>query len=149
MTHVGTSAVPAIVLKRTYPTSRERAFAAWTTPEIAAKFLGPGEVKATDIRMDVRPGGTFSITMLRPEGEPYIATGVYREVLAPERLSMTWRWKEDDPADEHDSLLTLEFNDVGGETQLVLTHERLARLESRDGHQGGWKLIVDQLAEVL
>ncbi len=141
--------VPALVLRRTYKAPRDRVFEAWTTPEIASTFLGPGDVEAVDVRMDVRPGGGYSITMQRPQGEPYIATGVYREIVVPKRLSMTWRWREDDPADERDTLLTLEFNDLGGETELVLTHELLASEESRDRHERGWKLIVDQLEETL
>ena len=47
---------------------------------------------------------------------------------------MTWRWEEDKPEDEHDTLLTLEFNEVDDGTELVLTHERFASVESRDSH---------------
>jgi uncharacterized protein YndB with AHSA1/START domain len=135
-----------LTLRRTYKAPRERVFAAWTKPEIAATFLGPGEVTVPEIEMDVRTGGSYSITMLMPDGERMIVTGVYREVVAPERLSMTWRWQEDDPADEYDSLLTLEFNDLGGKTEVVLTHAQLASVESRDRHEGGWTAILDQLA---
>ena len=140
-----TSSAPALTLRRTYKVARQRVFDAWTTPDIAATFFGPGDVKATEISMDVRPGGSYSITMVKPDGERLIARGVYREVLAPERLSMTWRWLEDDPADEHESLLTLEFNDLGGETELVLNHTQLASVASRDGHAEGWTAILDQL----
>jgi uncharacterized protein YndB with AHSA1/START domain len=143
-----TSAAPALTLRRTYPVARQRVFDAWTTPGIAATFFGPGDTKATDITMDVRPGGAYSITMVRPDGERLIATGVYREVVAPERVSMTWRWVEDDPADEHESLLTLEFNDRGGETELVLTHAQLASVESRDRHAEGWNMILDELGKL-
>jgi uncharacterized protein YndB with AHSA1/START domain len=62
---------------------------------------------------------------------------------------MTWRWEEDDPAEEYDSLLSLDFNDRNGQTELVLTHEKLASAESRARHEEGWTAIVDQLAIVL
>jgi uncharacterized protein YndB with AHSA1/START domain len=143
-----TSLVPAVTLRRSYKAPRERVFAAWTKPEIAATFLGPEDVTVPEIQMDVRTGGSYRITMLRPDGEPWIVTGVYREVVAPERLSMTWRWQEDDPADEYDSLVTLEFNELGGETEVVLTHAQLASVESRDRHEGGWSAILDQLAKI-
>ncbi len=96
--------------------------------------------------MDVRPGGAYRITMPLVDGERMVVKGVYREVVARERLSMTWCWEEDDPADEHDTLLTLEFNDVNAGTELVLTHEQFVSIESRDRHEYGWALIVDQLA---
>ena len=143
------ASVPAAVLRRTYKASRERVYAAWTTPEIAAKFLGPGDVTVENVRMDVRPGGTFSITNVMPDGEKLVAEGTYREVRAPEFLAMTWRWLEDDPADEHESFLTLQFTAVDGGTELVLTHERLASLESRERHTGGWNAILDQLERTI
>jgi uncharacterized protein YndB with AHSA1/START domain len=141
--------VPAIVLRRTYRAPRQRVFDAWTTPQLAAKFLGPGDVTVPEVEMDVRQGGTYRIVMLMPDGERYIAGGTYREVLAPERLSMTWRWEEDNPADEYDSLLSLEFNEVAGGTELVLTHEQLQSVESRDKHADGWGKILEELAGAL
>jgi uncharacterized protein YndB with AHSA1/START domain len=143
-----TTAVPALTLRRRYAAPRERVFAAWTKPEIAATFLGPGDVTVPEIQMDVRTGGSYRIMMLMADGEQMIVTGVYREVVAPERLSMTWRWQEDDPAEEYDSLLTLEFNELGGETEVVLTHAQLASVDSRDRHEGGWTAILDQLGAI-
>jgi uncharacterized protein YndB with AHSA1/START domain len=141
--------VPAIVLRRTYKAQPQRVFDAWTKPELAARFLGPGEVTVPEIEMDVRTGGTYRIVMLMPDGERFIALGTYREVRPPGKLSMTWRWEEDDPADEWDSLLTLEFNAVPDGTELVLTHEQLRSVESRDRHEHGWSAILDQLAATL
>ncbi|HTV74981.1 MAG TPA: SRPBCC domain-containing protein [Candidatus Acidoferrales bacterium] len=145
MSEAQTTTPPSLVLRRRYKAPRERVYAAWTTPAIAEKFLGPGETRASEIEMDPRVGGSYRITMFHSEGEPYIATGIYREVRPPARLSMTWRWLEDNPADEHETLLTLDFNDVDGETELVLTHERFASTESRDNHERGWLAILDQL----
>ncbi|MDB5070273.1 MAG: putative glutathione S-transferase-related transrane protein [Candidatus Eremiobacteraeota bacterium] len=142
-------AVPALVLRRTYKAPRQRVFDAWTKPELAAKILGPGDVTVPEIEMDVRTGGTYRLVMLMPDGERMNVGGTYREVRAPERLAMTWRWEEDDPADEFDTLLTLDFNEVAGGTELVLTHEQLASVESRDRHADGWGKILDQLADTV
>jgi uncharacterized protein YndB with AHSA1/START domain len=143
------SPIPALVLRRTYKAERRRVFEAWTTPEIAATFMGPGDATVPEIHMDVRPGGAYSITMLRADGERMVVKGVYREVVAPERLSMTWSWEEDDPADERETLLTVEFHEKGDETELVLTHEWLASAGSRERHEHGWTLVVDQLAGIV
>jgi uncharacterized protein YndB with AHSA1/START domain len=148
MTQTGTPVVPAIVLRRTYKASRDRVFDAWTKPEIATRFLGPGDVVARNITMDVREGGSYSITMDTPDGE-MIARGKYREVRRPERLSMTWSWQEDDPKDEVESLLSLEFNERDGGTELVLTHEQLASVESAERHTEGWTAILEQLGTVV
>ncbi len=148
MTQTGTPVVPAIVLRRTYKASRDRVFDAWTTPETATKFFGPGDVVARNIKMDVREGGSYSITMDTPDGE-MITRGIYREVRRPERLVMTWSWEEDDPKDEVESLLALDFNEVEGGTELVLTHEHLASAESGERHKEGWTAILEQLASVV
>jgi uncharacterized protein YndB with AHSA1/START domain len=142
-------AAPALVLRRTYAAPRQRVFDAWTKPELAMKFLGPRDVTVPEVRMDVRTGGTYTIVMLMPDGERWNVGGTYREVRPPERLCMTWRWEEDKPEDEYDTLLTLEFNEVDGGTELVLTHEQFANAESRDRHQSGWTAIMEELGAVL
>ena len=149
MTDTSTNVVPAIVLSRTYDAPVERVFAAWTDPQIAAKFMGPGNVKATNIKIDPRVGGKYSITMVLEDGETMHVAGVYREVQPPHRLSMTWRWEEDDPADAYDTLLTLEFLERGEKTELVLTHDQFRRVESRDNHEKGWSAILEQLTSAV
>jgi uncharacterized protein YndB with AHSA1/START domain len=149
MSNLQSPPVAAIVLRRTYGAPRERVFAAWTNPEIALRLYAPGETKATDVQMDVRPGGNYRIAMLSPEMGPLVVRGTYREVKAPERLVMTWSWEEDDPAEERESLLTLDFHERDGGTEFVLTHELLATVESRDRHEVGWTSIVDKLAKLV
>lgn len=82
-------AVPALILRRTYAAPRQRVFDAWTEPELAMKFLGPGDVTVPEVRMGVRTGGSFSIVMLMPDGERWNVSGTYRDVRPLERLSMT------------------------------------------------------------
>ncbi|HEX3369896.1 MAG TPA: SRPBCC domain-containing protein [Candidatus Cybelea sp.] len=149
MSNTRTPIAPALVLRRTYAAPRQRVFDAWTTPELAVKFLGPSDVTVPEIQMDVRTGGTYKIGMLMTDGERWYVGGTYREVRPPERLVMTWRWEEDKPEDEHESLLTLEFNERDGGTELVLTHEQFATDESRDGHEKGWAEILDKLGTLL
>ena len=141
--------VPALVLKRIYDAPPERVYAAWTEPQTIPKFLGPGSVKSVDVKMDVRVGGSYSLVMVKDDGERLPVRGVYREVQPAKRLSMTWRWEEDNPAEEYDTLLSLDFIDLGGKTELILTHEQFASAESRSNHEGGWTQILDQLAAVL
>lgn len=149
MNQTGAAIVPALVLSRIYDAPPERVYDAWTDPKTAEKFLGPGNVKATEIKMDVRVGGTYGLVMVMEDGSRMPVRGVYREVQRPSRLSMTWRWEENSPADEYDTLLTLEFRDLGGKTELVLTHEQFASAESRSNHEHGWTAILEELAVAL
>jgi uncharacterized protein YndB with AHSA1/START domain len=141
--------VPALVIRRVYHAPPERVYEAWTNPEIAKQFLGPYEVKAQEVEMDVRVGGAYHIVMLKPDGERLTARGTFREVIPGKRISMTWKWDEDDPKEEYETLLTLEFARAGGDTELTLTHERFPTLENRDNHEHGWTSIVDKLTAIV
>lgn len=142
-------APPALVLRRTYKASPDTLFSAWTTPESARHFMGPEDVTIPEIEMDVRVGGAYRITMLLGDGERMVVRGVYREVRRPDRLSMTWQWEEDDPSQAHETLLSLDFHDRGGETEVVLTHENFASVESRGRHEHGWTSILDNLQRAV
>lgn len=142
------AAVPALVIRRTYDASPQRVYQAWADPELARQFLCPAGMTVGEARIDVRVGGEYRIEMLTPSGERFVAHGVYREVVPAARLSMTWQWEEENPADEHETLLTVEFNKYGSGTELILTHERLASLESRAGHSHGWTSMLQKLDNV-
>ena len=68
------------------------------------------------------------------------------EVIPNELISYTWRpaWS---PGEE--SRVTVRLRDVEGGTELLLTHERFATVESRDGHERGWTSILGKLASYL
>lgn len=139
------TSLPSLALRRVYAASPERVYAAWTDPELAPRVLCPGDMTIPSAAFDVRVGGAYRIEMRTPDGEAFVARGVYREVVPVRRLVMTWSWEEDDPAEEHESLLTLEFAPHGTGTELTLTHARLKDVASRDRHEHGWTSILDKL----
>ena len=132
-------------LARTYDATPETLFDAWTMPETLVTFLGPGDVKITDLKMDVRPGGKYSLVMNPPDQEPMPLSGEYREVDRPRRLSFTWTWEEDRPDDQILTLVTLEFVPKGKQTEVILTHRGFKSEESRENHTHGWTAILDAL----
>jgi uncharacterized protein YndB with AHSA1/START domain len=136
-------------LRRTYNASRARLFEAWTSPDLIRRFFSSDDATIADVTLDVRTGGTYRIAFRRPDGEELVAFGTYREVVPPERLSMTWSWEEDDPSLERQTLLTLEFHDRGGATELVLTHVNFRDEQQRDNHEHGWTGMLDRLPGVL
>ena len=97
----------------------------------------------------MRVGGAYRLTILQPSGEEYVAKGVYKEITPPAKLSYTWTWEEDTPAQEHETLLTIEFISLGEQTEVILTHENLASVASRDNHLRGWNQWLDGLGRHL
>ena len=73
-------------------------------------------------------------------------SGVYREVVANQKLVYTWAWKS---TPERESLVTIELTPAGDGTELLLKHERFADKESRDRHEQGWTGCVRRLERML
>ena len=140
-----TDTATGLVLRRTFDAARDRVFDAWTSPAMLREFLAPPEGKIGDVAIDLRPGGKYHIEVVHDDGDVWTVRGVYREVRRPERIVCTWGWDEDDPSLRHETLLTLEFLERSGKTELVLTHERFRDQEQRDNHEGGWSKILQQL----
>ena len=136
-------------IRRVIRASRQRVFEAWTRSEEIRKWLGPGMISVSDVQMDARLNGGYRIEMKGSvDGNPELSErrvpveGVYTEVKPNELIQFTWKpgWH---PGEE--SLVTVRLRDVEGGTELLLTHERFADEQSREGHAKGWN---DTLAKL-
>jgi uncharacterized protein YndB with AHSA1/START domain len=141
----------ALEITRTFDAPREEVFRSWVEPERIARWIGPRSIKAEVAKMEARPGGSYRILMHGESGEVYVVGGVYREVVAPERLVFTWAWEEDGHAHKmgHETLVEIVFRAVGKKTEMTLRHGRFETTESRDSHDHGWNGSFDKLADVL
>jgi uncharacterized protein YndB with AHSA1/START domain len=135
-------------LSRIFRVPRERVFRAWIDPEQLVKWWGPEGFTAPACALDVRQGGTWRTTMRSPEGKDHIVSGVYREILPPQRLVFTWGWETDGPRG-HETVVTIELFEAPGGTRLELTHEQFESETSRDQHQHGWSGCLDCLEQAL
>ena len=138
-------AAPApLRITRTYEAPREKVFQAWTDPRALTRWFAPTDDFRTEVpELDVRPGGRYRVDMIQGERRHRLA-GKYVEVRPPERLVFTWEW-ENEPAHGVETLVTIEFFDRGGSTELVLTHERFTEPASRDEHGKGWNGCLARL----
>jgi uncharacterized protein YndB with AHSA1/START domain len=137
---------PSLTLKRRLKAPPAKVFAAWTDPEKMTRWMGPGEISTMRAESDTRVGGRYRIVMQAPNGEEYDVGGVYREVVANEKLVFTWAWKS---TPERESLVTLLLKPDGDGTLLTLTHEQFSDEESRDGHEQGWNSSLDKLEKFV
>ena len=123
---------------------REEVFQAWTEPEQIRRWWGPGEFTCPEAEVDLRPGGSYRLAMQPTEGDPFIVGGTYREVEPPARLLYTWRWETGPAADGSESLVSVEFNDRGSQTELVLTHTEFPASHGPAPYQMGWEGGLDK-----
>ena len=144
------SAERVLVLTRLFDAPRSLVFKAWTEPEHLARWWGPRGFTSTIIANDVRPGGAYRFHMRGPEGDDHWLQGVYREVVAPERLVMAGAWTDaDGKPTSPETLLTVTFEEHEGKTKLTLHQAVFESVTARDAHRGGWTSSLERLAEYL
>lgn len=152
----GSETSAAVHVTRELPAPREDVFRAWTEPHLFARWFTPPGNSSVTAELDVRPGGSYRITLERTQlvpGTSYIV-GRYLEVERPERLVFTFGWEEPPPVpglgdlDTLDSRVTVQFHDRGASTGITITHERLDTPELQAFHRWGWETTLGQLRHV-
>ena len=138
-----------LVVRRTFPVTAERLFRAWSDPADLMRWFGPPGLDTPVAEMDFRVGGRYRIGMRRQsDGEMIFVSGTYREITPNARIAFTWSF-ETHAVGVKDTLVTIDFIEAAGETELVLKHERLPASKERDSHQAGWTGILGKLAAAL
>lgn len=144
MTEAGASAdTGRLEVRRVIPASRERVFDAWTDAEGMTRWMRPGPGMECRCELDVRVGGRFLIDMIAPDGTTLPHTGTYRVVDRPRKLVFTWM---SGPTDHRETVVTLEFLESTGGTEVVLVHDGLPA-GAAEPHEEGWGLILEHLAD--
>lgn len=149
MTAVKAKPTPSIslTLKRHYKASPERVFAAWTTPDLLARWMAPRDDFAPTVaEIDPRPGGRYRFAMSAPNGDKPTVSGTFEEVVPGRRLVFTWAWEH---TPERVSRVTVSLAPRDGGTELTLHHERFADDEARTKHEQGWSGCLGRLAAVV
>ena len=121
-----------IVLTRSFDAPRNLVFDAFTKPELVKQWmLGPPGWTMPVCEIDLRVGGKYRYVWRRDaDGSEMGCGGIYREIVAPERLVHTERF--DDPWYPGESLITTVLDEERGRTTLTAT----MLYESRDARDG-------------
>ncbi len=143
------SAVADILhITRQFKAPRDRVFAAFTSAEMLALWMGPGPCAVSKATVDLRVGGAYRFIIDNPEGQMCVG-GTYREIKAPEKLVFTWAWEDDDDWEGVESVVSIEFLAHGVETEMRFTQTGFPSPESSGRHEHGWGGSFDKLDGVL
>jgi uncharacterized protein YndB with AHSA1/START domain len=153
----GSATTAAVHVTRELRAARDEVFRTWTEPDLFKRWFTPPGNASVTAELDVRPGGKYRITLQRTQLVPGVSyiVGSYLEVDPPERLVFTFGWEEPPPVEglgdleTLDSRVTVRFRDLGGSTEISITHERLASTELQTFHRWGWETTLDQLARIV
>jgi uncharacterized protein YndB with AHSA1/START domain len=139
-----------VVITRVFDAPRELVWAAWTDPRHMAQWWGPHGFTNPRCELDVRPGGAIRILMRAPDGAEHPMRGVFREVVAPERLVFTAVAEDEHGLALLEALTTVTFAEERGKTKLTV-HARAvgfvaAAARMLEGTQAGWTQSLERLA---
>jgi uncharacterized protein YndB with AHSA1/START domain len=140
-----------LITTRVFDVPREVVFRAWTDPERLKRWWGPKGFTNPVCEVDARPGGAIRIHMRAPDGVVYPMTGVFREIVEPEKLVFVSSALDGDGEPLFEILNTVTFAEEGGKTRLTL-HARVSKVKDEAarhlaGMEEGWALSLDRLAE--
>ena len=139
---------PELRLTRMVDAPRADVFRAWTDPNQLKRWWGPGEFTTPRAEVDLRPGGGYRLWMQPPAGDALVLSGTFREVAPPERLVYTWRWEAGVPG-EGESLVTVEFRELGECTEVVLVHGDFPASHGAEPYRMGWEGGLDKLGALF
>jgi uncharacterized protein YndB with AHSA1/START domain len=142
-----------IILVRTLNASRERVFGEWTEPKHLAHWWGPRGHSVTQCELDPWPGGSIRIKMRGPDGVISPTTGVYHEVIKPERIVFTLSAFEDREGNPQLEVLTivnlssLNENKTRLTLRAVIVKSTPLVDDAINRMEAGWEESIDRLAE--
>ncbi len=136
---------------RIFPASSQSVFSAWADPNGLRSWWEPGGTTVESAHVDLRAGGEYRIKSTAPQRNlTIIISGTYQEVNSPHHLVYTWTWQEaDDTLLVEDSLVTVEFETFGTQTQVALAHTGFPSLLVRDRHFDGWQQTLESFEHYL
>lgn len=138
-----------LILTRVFRAPRDRVFAAWTTPDLVAAWWGPEGYATEHCEMEIKPGGSYRVSMRSPEGVIHWKRGVYREITAPERIVFTFAWENANGEAGHETVVTVTLEDLGAATRLTLSQATFETVEWCDDHRRGWTSCLQRFASWL
>jgi uncharacterized protein YndB with AHSA1/START domain len=138
-----------IVLTRVFDAPRRLVFDAFTKPELLKRWFGPRGWSLVVCEVDLKVGGKWRFVLRGPDGKDMGMSGVYREIMTPDRSVHTESF-DDFPGE---SLVTTVLVEDRGRTTLTATvlypSQEVRDAVIKSGMEHGAAETYDKLAEYL
>jgi uncharacterized protein YndB with AHSA1/START domain len=140
--------VRELVITRVFDAPRSLAFRVWTNPKHVAQWWGPHGFTNPVCELDARTGGAILIHMRGPDGTVYPMTGVFQEVVEPERLVFTSVALDEEGNSLFEVLNTVMFAEQGRKSTLTLRASVLKATPQAIPHlagmEAGWAQSLER-----
>lgn len=141
--------IQTITIQRTFKTSLENVWKAWTQPECVIKWWGPKGVVTKVKEYDFSLNGAWKYEIHMPNDQEFIAKGIFTKIEVFRKIALMASFK---PMTDKVELEVL-FNVQGDQTELTfnLIHptEKDRILQENMGVVKGWNSTFDRLNEFL
>ncbi len=151
------SAVRELKLTRVFDAPRALVFKMWIDPRHMAQWWGPQGFTNPVCELDARPGGRIWVVMHGPAGtdfdRDFPMSGVFHEVVAPERLVFTAVAEDTEGNALLESYTVVTFAEEGGKTRIDLYAKAVGLADVAKqmlaGMDQGWGGSLDKLARLV
>jgi len=140
--------IPALEVTRRVLAPPRAVFDCWTDPEQVRLWLGGAATDVPHATIDLRVGGNYEYKLLSPEGVHSKILGTFLTVRKPEQLIFTWI-VENDAGQSPETTVTVDFRDLGGETEIVIVHDGFLDRGVRAAHGEGWDACLDVILSLI
>jgi uncharacterized protein YndB with AHSA1/START domain len=137
MTHI-------LILHRSFAAPPARVYAAWTTPALFARWIGPVGVPCDLLQMDATEGGGFRLDMNLPDGRVIHVAGAFTLLRPTDRIEFTWGAADGSIT----TRATVLLRPSGSGTAMEFRHH-LPLADMEPSHAQGWNSAFDKLNHSL
>lgn len=138
-----------LTIKRTLKAPVQLVWEAWSEPEHIVKWWGPKGMETIIDKHEFKVGGEWSYSMKMPDGNLFVAEGVYKEIEYLKRIISSADFK---PMTEGVEILAI-FEESGEDTIFTfnVVHPTVAYCQQQEkmGFMNGWGSVFDRLEEML
>ncbi|MFA5925812.1 MAG: SRPBCC domain-containing protein [Parcubacteria group bacterium] len=155
-----------IIIERVFNVPKEKAWKAWTDPEMIKKWWGPKDFTAPHISLDLRAGGKFLYSMRGKAGpdqpvRDFWNTGKFMKIVPREKIVSSVSFADEQgnpvPASHYDmpdqwpmetKSTTIFEETADGKTKLTVREAGIPE-EMAEPARMGWEQSLDKFQKVL
>lgn len=135
-----------LTVTRVFDAPPDVVFDAWTDADKVKRWSGCPEGATLDVAMDFRVGGECRSVVLINGATVLTSIATYTEIDPPRRIAYRLRWE---PLDVPETTITVDFTDLGQQTEVTLVQAGLIGDEMKGAVQEGWGAAFTRLGEVI
>ena len=139
----------AVVIRKALHASRHQIFDAWTQAHQVNQWLFFSPHTKTKTKIDFRVKGKYSLEMMNEGSSTVVHQGEYQIIIPNEKIIFTWELENSAREIDGDTVVTVDFEDSGASTQMVLIHQLLPTEELRSQYERDWRTALVRLEQFL